>query len=161
METWKYIPGYEGQYQVSTLGNVRSFVLHKEGRLRALTKAKKGHVWVNLGRGTNFTVHTLVLRAFVGEPPFGMECCHNDGNPSNNALYNLRWDTRAENAKDMYRQNNHANQKLNTSKVKQIKEMLAKPLQRGDLSKIAKQYGVSLSAISCIKRKKTYDYALG
>jgi hypothetical protein len=39
--------------------------------------------------------------------------------------------------------------------------MLAKPLQRGDLSKIAKQYGVSLSAISCIKRKKTYDYALG
>jgi hypothetical protein len=45
-------------------------------------------------------VHRLVLEAFIGAAPAGLEACHNDGNPKNNVLSNLRWDTRRENAAD-------------------------------------------------------------
>lgn len=45
-------------------------------------------------------VHRLVLSAFTGPCPPGMECCHNDGDPSNNRPENLRWDTRSSNARD-------------------------------------------------------------
>ena len=46
-------------------------------------------------------VHRLILEAFVGPCPLGMECCHNDGNPANNNASNLRWDTRKSNHRDM------------------------------------------------------------
>jgi hypothetical protein len=48
----------------------------------------------------NHKVAHLVLKAFVGPRPKGKECCHNDGNQSNNALSNLRWDTHVNNMKD-------------------------------------------------------------
>lgn len=47
-----------------------------------------------------FYVHALVLSAFVGPRPTGMEACHGDGDGLNNRLGNLRWDTHAENVKD-------------------------------------------------------------
>jgi hypothetical protein len=159
-EIWKDVPNYEGSYQVSNFGNVQSFVKNKKGAIRALTQSKSGHLWVNLGRGTNFTVHSLVLTAFIGERPEGTECCHCDGNPANNTLANLRWDTHTENARDMYRHKKHRNQKLSPQAVKEIKILLAASKERGLLSKLAINYGVSISAISCIKRGVTYDYAL-
>lgn len=45
-------------------------------------------------------IHHLVLEAFVGPRPDGLETCHNDGVPANNWLTNLRWDTKPNNAKD-------------------------------------------------------------
>lgn len=48
-------------------------------------------------------VHRLVLEAFVGPRPEGMECCHNNGDPADNRLKNLRWDTRSANNKDKVR----------------------------------------------------------
>lgn len=50
-------------------------------------------------------VHRLVLEAFVGPCPDKHEGCHYDGNPDNNVLENLRWDTRKENARDRERHN--------------------------------------------------------
>lgn len=51
-------------------------------------------------RGRKYRVHRLVLEAFVGPCPPGMECCHNNGNPADNRLENLRWDTRSANCLD-------------------------------------------------------------
>jgi hypothetical protein len=48
-------------------------------------------------------VHRLVLEAFVCPCPEGRECCHNDGDPANNALTNLRWNTRKANIEDSRR----------------------------------------------------------
>jgi hypothetical protein len=62
--------------------------------------------WVNLqlaGEGHAERVHRLVLLAFVGPCPKGMEACHWDDNPGNNHLSNLRWDTSLANKRDMAR----------------------------------------------------------
>ncbi len=57
----------------------------------------------NPGTKKQVYVHQLVLGAFVGPCPIGMECRHLDGNPSNNFLSNLRWGTHLENMEDMRR----------------------------------------------------------
>jgi hypothetical protein len=119
-ELWKPVPGYP-DYEVSNFGRVRSLdrvcVHEQQDRWSAviLTVARKrrgqmlrpgtvksGHQIVLLGRKNEFFVHTLVLEAFVGPAPDRMECCHNDGNPANNRLENLRWDTRSSNVLDDY-----------------------------------------------------------
>jgi len=51
-------------------------------------------------KGVDRYVHRLVLEAFVGICPGGMQCAHNDGDPSNNNLSNLRWDTPLNNSRD-------------------------------------------------------------
>jgi len=48
-------------------------------------------------------VHRLVLEAFIGPAPKGTICCHNDGDPTNNRLENLRWDTHSSNTRDAIR----------------------------------------------------------
>ena len=116
METWKPVLGFEGHYEVSDQGRVRSLdrtVSHWRGgtRLRRGRCLKPGvaggvggylHVVLMSDGKTrcNRTVHRLVLEAFVGLRPEGMQACHNDGDPHNNALSNLRWDTPASNNAD-------------------------------------------------------------
>lgn len=52
-------------------------------------------------------VHQLVLEAFIGPRPAGMMACHNDGNPANNRVENLRWDTQSSNIFDAIGQGTH------------------------------------------------------
>lgn len=115
METvkWKPVIGYEGWYEVSNTGRVRSVdrvVKLSGGRERRLVgklvgihKDRDGRIYVALyknGLSSTFRVHTLVLSTFISIKPEGMECCHNDGNPLNNDISNLRWDTRSNNQLD-------------------------------------------------------------
>jgi hypothetical protein len=115
-EEWRPIPGYEGVYEVSDRGRVRSFdrtsyrasgPIHIRGKiLRAQTNKKTGHLRLHLRRdgvARLWGVHQLVLLGFVGPAPRGMEGCHNDGVPTNNRLENLRWDTRKANVADAIR----------------------------------------------------------
>ena len=112
-ENWKPVVGYEGLYEVSNLGHVRSLdriVMRSDGGARrfrgqimATVTRDTGHVVLTLRRdgGVHLRrVHRLVLESFVGPCPSGMEACHNDGDPANNRLDNLRWDTRSENQND-------------------------------------------------------------
>src|SRR5690606_10033103 len=112
MIVWRDIPGYEGLYQVSDHGDVRGVdrVL-ADGRAwpsaRLSPKAgSKGHLSVGLVKGgarKHFGVHCLVLAAFVSPRPDGMQGAHNDGNPANNKLANLRWATPKSNLADRVR----------------------------------------------------------
>lgn len=110
-EIFKPVPGYN-HYEVSNLGRVRSLsrvVPCGKGWTRTVrTRILKSRVnasgyesvWLTeKGKRTAFTVHTLVLMAFVG-PSNGLQCCHGDGDPLNNKLSNLRWDTPKANSAD-------------------------------------------------------------
>ena len=112
-EEWRPVPGYEALYEVSNRGKVKSLgrVLDSGRRIapRELRRSRKplGYKQVVLidenGAKKTRPVHQLVLEAFVGPMPPGMECCHWDGDPGNNRVENLRWDTPKANADDLVR----------------------------------------------------------
>jgi hypothetical protein len=117
-ETWKPIPGYEGAYEVSDLGRVRSLARvtdrgrRWQGRLLTPCPLQNGYLIVTLwrdGRQRSPLVHRLVLLAFVGEGPEGTEVRHADGSRTNNALSNLSWGTHSENQCDQVEHGTHIN----------------------------------------------------
>lgn len=169
MEVWKDIPGYEGKYQASTEGRIRSVdhyvrvVTHgrelmrlSPGRvLRPGRYCKSGHLSVVLGRGTpGKPVHRLIALTFIGPPPMGTEVCHNDGDPTNNSLTNLRYDTRRNNILDVYKQG-HRWRKLCISDVHRIRKLLEEGLMG---SEIAKLTGFSQDVVSSIKTGRCYSW---
>ena len=114
-EDWRDVVGYEGCYEVSNLGRIRSVdrvvtnrlgVTRKlKGRvLRVFPNSRSGHLQTNLcnaGVETVVAVHRVVLIAWVGDPPGSdYECCHNNGDPTDNRVCNLRWGTRSDNNND-------------------------------------------------------------
>jgi hypothetical protein len=157
MEIWKDVPGYEGQYQVSNEGRVKSFRRRKDGVLLAPGRMPGGHLSVSLGRGRSRCVHELVLLAFVGPRQPGQECLHGNGNPSDNHLANLRWGTRSENLRDKVL---HGQCKLKLNDVIAIKSAL-KNYRRGLQRELARKYGVAECTISAIKLGRTHDYIVG
>lgn len=122
-ERWEPVNGHEGSYEVSSHGRVRSVdrvVTYSNGQvhsykgkvLRAGLNKRGGYPLVNLhtqGKGQSRTVHSLVAEAFIGPRPEGMEVCHNDGDPANNHLDNLRYGTHSDNSLDQLRHGTHTN----------------------------------------------------
>lgn len=107
-ETWKDVQGYEGYYQVSDAGRVSSLgrtVISGDNRRFLKSKLKKpslnkGYPSVRLyknGTPTNFLVHSLVARNFIGPYPEGKQINHIDENKTNNNLSNLEYVTPSEN----------------------------------------------------------------
>lgn len=95
------VPGFHAyRYQVSDNGEIHSLLQKKVLTPR---RNRAGYLTVLLsqgGRSKRVYVHRVVLEAFVGPCPEGMETCHNNGNPADNHLENLRWDTHAANEAD-------------------------------------------------------------
>jgi hypothetical protein len=167
-EEWKTIPGFEVFYEASNLGRVRS-LMSVQGprlvpRLMRTKTAKSGYIDVTLQKpGTCVTVrvHRVVLEAFVGMRPAGMECRHLDGNPANNTIDNIVWGTRAENCLDRRMHGRvrigtaHTNSKLNESSVVAILRRFAAGEKQRD---IAKRHGVSHGLIGHICSGKTWKH---
>ncbi|MDM3894746.1 NUMOD4 motif-containing HNH endonuclease [Mycobacterium intracellulare] len=119
-EAWRPVVGWEGLYEVSDQGRVRSVerIVQFGSQTRTVRstilkpgETTKGALYVVLsnGRPKNRRVHQLVLEAFVGPCPPGMEGCHWDDDKKNNALTNLRWDTHSANELDKVRNGGHTN----------------------------------------------------
>ena len=106
IEHWLPIPGYEGKYEVSDQGRVRS-LLWGEPRLRKPVKHKFGYPQVMLAGGTQYEIHRLVLLAFVGPLPAGHVTRHLDGDVTNATLSNLTYGTASENNLDQVRHGTH------------------------------------------------------
>ena len=126
-ERWLPVPEYEGYYEVSDHGRVRSLdrwveVVRRVGTpFRYLRPGRvlqeiwdkpplQPHASVRLcvaGIVTKRYIHQLVLMAFVGPRPPGMVACHGPSGPMDNRVSNLRWDTQQENTRDTLRHGNN------------------------------------------------------
>lgn len=170
-EVWKDIPGYEGKYQASTEGRIRSvdrivysrnwytgnpFERHIKGRiLRPGRFCKNGHVSVVLGRGAaGSPVHQLIMRTFVGPTPDGQEIRHKNGDPKDNRLCNLEFGTRTENILDVFYQGK-AWRKLTIQDVLDIRKGFESGMSGAEL---ARMFGVSQTTISRIKYGKEFGW---
>lgn len=169
-EEWIGILGYEGIYCVSADGRIK--------RTAGGRGARIGHILSNIigshgypsvflysnGKREQRLVHRLVLEAFVGSCPEGMECCHNNGDRKNPKLENLRWGTRSSNTLDSVTHGTHvdsrgsrsANAKLTEDDVVKINNLLSK----GHLSQkaIGKLFGVSGTVINYIHKGKSWRH---
>lgn len=120
-EEWLPVVGYEGMYEVSNKGRVRSLdrtwtqwhgglVPILGTMLSQVCHPDSGYMTVHLskeGRKRRRPVHVLLLESFVGPQPEGMEGCHNNGKPGDNRRENLRWDTHSANMFDAVRHGTH------------------------------------------------------
>lgn len=155
------------RYFVTDPGEVWSLSI--SGRWRKLTprpSGKTGHLAVVLGSGSGNSryAHRLVCEAFIGPCPPGMECCHADDDPSNNALSNLRWDTRLSNKGDAIRNDRVArgerigNAKLDPGEVPRIVDRR----RAGESERsLASEFGVALSTIRSVMIGRTWSHLTG
>jgi len=161
-EVWRDVVGFEGFYQVSDQGRVKSLprvvsmidgrTYKYAGKEQKISNKNYSSVCLNRdGKEITRSVHRLVLEAFVGSCPEGMECCHNDGNQQNNALLNLRWDTHSGNMKDKKRHGTTnldlrgVSWKLMDEDVVEIRRL--REIEQWSIPTIAKQFDVSQEAI--------------
>jgi hypothetical protein len=111
LEEWKPINGYEGFYEVSNLGKIRSVdrvVIGRryKGREMALQENRNKYLTVTLlkeGKAKSSTVHRLVCEAFYNNKENKRCVNHIDGDKHNNDVFNLEWSTHSENAKHAFR----------------------------------------------------------
>ncbi len=171
MEQWRNIPGYEGRYQVSDGGRVRSVDRYVRSVAKNGTESRRfvpgveikpqkhsaGYLQVKMGPRT-YIVGPLVLEAFVGPRPEGQQCAHNDGDRHHNALGNLRWATPASNSNDRRahgtsgRGQANAGAKLTPDRVSAVRDAA------GPQRKIAEAFGVAQSTVSKIKLRQRWGH---
>lgn len=122
-ERWLPIAGYEGMYEVSDLGRVRSLERIVRNRVGLMKKPERilkpqinrdrgGYLQVTLfrdGKWKTKKIHTLVLETFVGPRPPGRESLHANDIETDNRLTNLSWGTRSQNMLDQVKNGRHKN----------------------------------------------------
>ncbi len=127
--------------------------------------AKGGYLVITLyqsGRKAQHYVHRLVLLAFVGPCPVGMEACHGNGNRGDNSLLNLRWDTKKANQADRVkhgtdnRGENNQRAKLTAAQVLEIRALWA--TGNYTFAQLANQFGVLIPAIWSIIQRRTWKH---
>jgi len=160
MENWKPVVGYEGLYEVSDIGNVFSITSGRQKKFSV--HCLDSRPFINLWKDNKqkiFRPHTLVLTAFVGPRPEGMECCHNDGNPWNNCIENLRWDTSKNNHADKVKHGTtNRGERCGTAKLTQAQvDLIRKDTRLQRI--IAAEYGVRDNTISRIKSGKRWAHS--
>jgi hypothetical protein len=183
-EVWKDIPDYEGLYQASSEGRIRSvdrviLRYNKVTRKSDISEHRKGKVItfnksgrtgdLNIGarlckNGMHKKRHVgcWILDAFVETRPNNTTCSHLDGNPLNNIPDNLVWESHTDNCLRKIAHNTVANGERNGSavltndQVVEIKQHIVN--DRNTLKCISEAYGVTLSAISRIKCNYTWSH---
>lgn len=159
IEHWLPVVGFEGLYEVSSHGRVKTI---KTGLIKKPTLSKKEKrlcvmLWKN-NKNKLMKVHRLVLFSFVGQPPEKYECCHNDGDYTNNNLSNLRWDTAQNNQLDRIKHGtSNRGERCASAKLTEIQVIRI----RNDTRKhkeIAAEYGIRESQVSRIKNRQRWAH---
>lgn len=181
-EIWKDIEDYEGLYQISSYGNVRSLtkkVRCRNGKFRTIRGkiltpmiTKNNYLVVNLWKNNSsksYLVHRLVAKAFISNPGNKPEVNHKDTHKWNNNVDNLEWNTRSENTIHSYKMKLREDQRQKISNMN--KKLKSKKVAQYDLnmnlikifpsaSEAARYYNYNQSAISeCCRgiKKRMYN----
>jgi hypothetical protein len=177
-ESWKDVPGYEGFYQVSDHGRVRSlgrYVLGAQGKVQRWAAGrilKQGVAGVGYpivalcrdGKCTSNNVHSLVMRAFAGPPPVGHEINHIDLDKTNNRLDNLEYVTSQGNSLHAIRSGafDPSTVKGEASKLSKLTDEAVREIRRdyrpGLGPTLARRYGVSSQVVYCVLDGKTWKH---
>ena len=168
---WREIPGWEGFYEVSRNGEIRSmtrripnsrgFDVIRRSQHRKLTTDKYGYKVVLLNRAAKYQtrkVHHLVLEAFIGpRPDDSYETLHINGNPADNRVENLRWGTQQENNEDKIRHSKLKGASNPVAKLTAFQAFMAmeSPLPNEEL---AKHLNVKPAAIKTLKRGQSWSW---
>lgn len=171
-ERWLPIPGFELSYEVSDQGRVRSLMMATGAGLRRRSlpfvvtprKTRTGHCRVTMGRGVDALVHRLVLLAFVGPAPEGTEGSHLNGDPSDNRLANLVWETRRENFARKIEHGTAARGEASPVAVltgAQVREIRALVASGASQDSLAERFGVNQSTISRIVTGRRWAALVG
>jgi len=172
VEIWKKIDGFL-YYEVSNFGKIRSWKGRGQyGKKLLKPKSKRtfvgkdGYPFVKLQQNcnrTNYRVHKLMLEAFVGKKPEGMQARHLDGIKIHNTIDNLKWGTSKENHHDRFlhgtdnkgERHGH-NTTLTESDVRKIRDLIES--RKYTLKGIGELFSVSVGAISRIKYGGTWAW---
>ena len=161
-EVWKDVHGYEGQYQVSSLGNVRSMNYRGTGIVKNLVPKMNncGRLWVDL-KGKPHLIHRLVANEFIPNANNYPEINHKDENPRNNIADNLEWCTGEYNKKVYSQKHSNGRPQIHFRKVVQM-DLDWNHIKTWDDSRtVFKSTGMSQwSIIQCCegKRKTAYGF---
>lgn len=179
VEQWVPVLGFEGLYEVSDFGRVRSLTTIREhggyrpreikGKILSSGSSrryKKVTLWDTYGIQTEFRVHVLVAKTFISNPNNLPLVLHRDDNQHNNAVTNLRWGTKKDNWKDAVGNNKIPIRKLTPELATTIKKRLreeAHTLMKrsgGGLDRrLAKEYGLNPSTIGDIRKERIWRNA--
>lgn len=177
-ERWKPVVGFEGAYEVSNFGRVRSLDRYvsqrtkwggvstslKHGQLIRPGPVNSGYVQMHFhrdGHQTSKLLHAVVLEAFVGPRPEQAEGMHLDHDRRNNHLSNLAWGTRRENedqkkaAGRVPKGEISPTSKLTERDVREIRKSIGIPQQE-----LADRYGCTFSNISAIQLRKSWRHVV-
>jgi len=172
-EEWRPVVGYEGLYDVSNYGHVRSYYIeHLRGKIATTPQSvcsmhackqrgmEFGYSRVALCKGGKRScrrVHTLVARAFLGDGPKGFVVRHLDGNSRNNHVSNLAWGTVKDNAQDTARYG-RASKKLTEQNVVEMRRRYA----AGETASVlAKDFGVNPASARWTIRGQLWKHLSG
>lgn len=161
VELWLPVVGYEGYYEVSSLGRVRSIPRYSPdrwgtmrlmpGMIRRPQEIGNGRFSVRLNRGSKqargFQVHRIVAIAFLGPVPQGSEVDHIDNDHRNNKLSNLQYLTRSQNMRK------RPDAKLTAADVVAIRQRRADGVPSSD---IQSEFGIGRSTIEKVISRKSW-----
>lgn len=164
-EIWKPIPGFEGKYEVSNLGRVKSLartIIRSNGWPRPIAERilrpgprPSGHLTVALQGVRTQNVHTLVLLAFVGPRPTPQhQARHINGDEKDNRVENLEWATRSVNTLDRkWHKGPDGTRKLTGAQAAEAKRLINSGSKVSDVAKIV---GISYQTAWRIKQGVTH-----
>jgi hypothetical protein len=180
-EIWKAILGYEGYYEVSNFGRVKSLARFVKGRwkdkgeyhpvaerilIQGIERVVKGGyhrvVLQKCGKVRYANVHILVLETFVGPRPKDLVGAHNNGNVDDNRLNNLSYKTQQENCLDRYRHGRGViGEAVNTARLKGSEVLEIRRLFKEGkmtINELAEKYNVHYDTIRYAVARKSWKH---
>lgn len=173
-ETWKAVVGFEGVYEVSSLGRIRVLervvVRYLTRRAKILTGKRSWHGYHRVGlcddrRSYTTQIHRIVAVAFIPNPKGKPFINHKDGNKLNNSVENLEWVTASENCKHAFQSGlskgnfktwpNNMKARLNPRLVRRIRAMVASGVS---INAEANKMGCDWKTISNIITRRTWKH---